>query len=230
MSVSARTHWSPLPLLIALVSGLLLLGCLSSTDSEGPSAGTADTALPASVADTATFAAGCFWCAEAAFDKPEGVAATISGFAGGEVANPSYKEVSRGRTDHTEVVQVIYDSSRVDYEHLLRVYWHNVDPFDGNGQFCDRGSQYRPAIFTHNTRQQRLAEQSKEAVASRFDQSIAVEIEPLEAFYPAEEYHQNFYDKNPQRYKRYVQGCGRYDRLEEIWGERARSAAPLTAE
>lgn len=230
MNVSSRISWSILPLFIAAGSGLLLLGCLSSTDSEGQSAVMPDTTLPASVADTATFAAGCFWCVEAAFDNPEGVAATISGFAGGEVANPSYNEVSRGRTNHTEVVQVIYDSSRVDYEHLLRVYWHNVDPFDGDGQFCDRGSQYRPAIYAHDTRQLRLAEESKEEVASRFDQSIAVEIEPLDAFYPAEEYHQDFYKKNPQRYKRYVNGCGRYDRLEEIWGEHARSAAPLTAE
>lgn len=214
----------------AILAGLLLLSCTSSSDGDPSQTVSPDTTLPAAVADTSTFAAGCFWCAEAAFDEVEGVAATTSGFAGGEVANPSYDQVSRGRTDHTEVVQVIYDSSQVDYERLLRVYWHNVDPFDGEGQFCDRGSQYRPAIFTRDARQHRLAEQSMETVMTLFDRPIAVEIEPLDAFYPAEEYHQDYHQKNPQHYKSYVQGCGRYDRLEEVWGERARSAAPLTAE
>lgn len=215
----------------AVLTGLLfLLSCAPSSDGETDEAAFSDTTLSAEVADTATFAAGCFWCAEEAFDEPEGVAATISGFAGGDVANPSYQAVSSGRTDHTEVVQVIYDSSQVNYQRLLRVYWHNVDPFDGNGQFCDRGSQYRPAIFAHDDRQLHLAEQSKKTVAARFDQEIAVEIEPLDAFYPAEEYHQDYYQKNPSHYKSYVQGCGRYDRLEEVWGETARSASPLTAE
>lgn len=208
----------------------LFLGCTPSSDAENSHDILSDTTLPASVADTATFAAGCFWCVEEAFDKVEGIAATTSGFAGGDVSNPSYREVSRGETEHTEVVQVLYDSTQVDYDRLLRVYWHNVDPFDGDGQFCDRGSQYRPAIFTHDPRQRRLAEQSKETVSARFDQSVAVEIEPLEAFYPAEDYHQDYHQKNPDDYKRYVQGCGRYDRLEDVWGESARSDAPLTTE
>lgn len=213
-----------------IIIALALLSCAPSSDAENSKSVSPDTTLPAAVADTATFAGGCFWCMEAALDEVDGVAATTSGFAGGEVSHPSYKEVSRGKTGHTEVVQVIYDSSRVDYKRLLRAYWHNVDPFDGEGQFCDRGSQYRPAVFTHNARQHKLAEQSKDTVRNRFEQSIAVEIEPLEAFYPAEDYHQNYYQKNPQRYKSYVHGCGRYDRLKEVWGPTARSAAPLSAE
>jgi peptide-methionine (S)-S-oxide reductase len=130
-------------------------------------------------------------------------------------------------TEHTEVVQVIYDSTKVDYERLLRVYWHNVDPFDGTGQFCDRGSQYRPAIFVHDARQRRLAEQTKAAVAARFDEAIAVEIQSFDAFYAAEEYHQNYYQKNPREYKTYRQGCRRDARLREIWGDAAGTDAAL---
>ncbi|PSQ79888.1 MAG: peptide-methionine (S)-S-oxide reductase [Bacteroidetes bacterium QH_6_63_17] len=183
--------------------------------------------MPAAVADTATFAGGCFWCMEPPYDKIDGVAATTSGYAGGDVVDPSYEAVSSGTTGHAEVVQVIYDSTKIDYGRILRVYWHNVDPFDGTGQFCDRGSQYRPAIFAHTARQQRLAKQSKETVAGRFDSSIAVEVEPLDAFYAAEEYHQNYYQKNPGDYKRYRNGCGRDARLRNIWGDAAMSDAPL---
>jgi peptide-methionine (S)-S-oxide reductase len=164
---------------------------------------------------------------EPPYDKIEGVAATISGFAGGDIANPSYRQVARGETKHTEVVQVIYDSTTVDYDRLLRIYWHNVDPFDGTGQFCDRGSQYRPAIFVHNAHQRRLAEQSLETVSARFNQSIAVEIHDLDAFYAAEQYHQNFYQKNPGRYTSYREGCRRDARLREIWGEAAGTDGPL---
>jgi peptide-methionine (S)-S-oxide reductase len=164
---------------------------------------------------------------EPPYDKVEGVASTTSGFAGGEVEDPSYRQVASGMTDHTEVVQVIYDSTKVDYERLLRIYWHNVDPFDGTGQFCDRGSQYRPAIFVHDDRQRRLAEETKETVMTQFDESIAVEIQPLDAFYAAKEYHQNYYQKNPQDYKDYRQGCRRDARLREIWGDAAGSDASL---
>jgi peptide-methionine (S)-S-oxide reductase len=134
-----------------------------------------------------------------------------------------------GTTKHTETVQVIYDSTTVSYERLLRIYWHNVDPFDGSGQFCDRGSQYRPAIFVHDDRQRRLAQQSKSTLSAQFDQSIAVQIHSLEAFYPAEQYHQNYYQKNPGEYERYRRGCGRDARLQEIWGNDAGSDAPLAS-
>jgi peptide-methionine (S)-S-oxide reductase len=219
---------SPFVLLLAAVAtGLLLAACTPSSDATDAPPVAPDSVLPASVADTATFAGGCFWCMEPPYDKIDGVAATISGFSGGTTVDPSYRQVASGMTDHTEVVQVIYDSTSVDYERLLRVYWHNVDPFDGTGQFCDRGSQYRPAIFVHDERQRRLAEATKAAVADRFSEPIAVEIQPLTAFYAAEEYHQNYYKKNPREYTRYREGCRRDARLREIWGEAAGSDAAL---
>lgn len=216
-----RSVSSSLSLLGALLFGCVLLACTPSSDATDSPSATPDTTLPAQVADTATFAGGCFWCMEPPYDKIDGVASTMSGFAGGDVENPSYRQVASGMTKHTEVVQVIYDSTKVDYERLLRVYWHNVDPFDANGQFCDRGSQYRPAIFVHDSDQRRLAEDSKATVAARFSDSIAVEIHPLEAFYAAKEYHQNYYQKNPRDYKDYRTGCRRDARLEEIWGDAA---------
>ena len=221
---------SPRLLFVGLLAvGLVLLACTPSSDAEHAPDTPSETPLPAAVADTAAFAGGCFWCMEPPYDKLEGVASTTSGFAGGEKKNPSYREVASGTTKHTEVVQVVYDSTKVSYERLLRVYWHNVDPFDGTGQFCDRGSQYRPAIFAHDARQRRLAEQSKATVAARFDPSIAVEIHALDAFYAAEAYHQNYYQKNPADYKRYRRGCGRDARLREIWGTAAGSDASLAA-
>lgn len=216
--------------LLVLFLGGIFLRCAPSSDAEANRSAAPEPRLSSAVADTATFAGGCFWCMEPPYDKVEGVASTTSGFAGGEIANPSYQQVASGATKHTETVQIIYDSSKVSYERLLRIYWHNVDPFDGGGQFCDRGSQYRPAIFVHTDRQRRLAEQSKETVAAKFDQPIAVEIEPLDAFYAAETYHQNFYKKNPGHYKRYRRGCGRDARLREIWGDAAGSDAALAAE
>ncbi len=218
--------------LLGLMSGGVFLSTSSSPSAEesAPSASPLEAAptLEPAVSDTATFAGGCFWCMEPPYDKIDGVASTTSGFAGGETANPSYREVARGNTDHTEVVQVIYDSTSVSYEHLLRIYWHNVDPFDGSGQFCDRGSQYRPAILAHDDHQYRLAQQSKEAVEAQFEQAIAVQIQRLDAFYAAEDYHQNYYKKKPQDYKRYRRGCRRDARLREIWGDDAGSDTPLT--
>jgi len=213
--------------LVAVSTGGLLIYPSPALDAEAPSA--SDTSsIARAVADTATFAGGCFWCMEPPYDEVEGVASTTSGFAGGEMVDPSYQQVASGATKHTEVVQVVYDSTAVSYDRLLRIYWHNVDVFDGSGQFCDRGSQYRPAIFAHDERQLRLAEESKAAVADRFDQSIAVQINRLDAFYAAEQYHQNYYKKNPADYKRYRRGCGRDARLREIWGDAAMSDAPLT--
>ena len=216
-----------LPLLSILITGLLLLACTpSSGDSDAPESDP-EVNLPAAVADTATFAGGCFWCMEPPYDKVDGVEATISGFSGGSMENPSYKEVAYGKTNHTESIQVIYDSTKVSYRRLLQIYWHNVDPFDGTGQFCDRGSQYRPAIFAHNAEQRRLAKKGKSTVAAQFSTPIAVEIHDYKAFYTAEKYHQNYYKKNPGEYKNYRQGCGRDARLKEIWGDAAGGDAPL---
>jgi len=167
----------------------------------------------------ATFAGGCFWCMEGPFDKIDGVVSTTSGYTGGTKKNPSYEEVSSGTTGHAESVQVVYDPAKVSYEKLLEVYWHNIDPFAKNRQFCDVGTQYRSAIFYQDETQKRLAEASKAEVQKRFKQPIQTQIVPATAFYPAEDYHQDFYKKNPFRYKVYRTGCGRDARLEELWGK-----------
>lgn len=170
----------------------------------------------------ATFAGGCFWCMEPPFDKLEGVISTASGYAGGHVPNPTYREVSAGSTGHAEAVQVVYDPKRISYQDLLQVFWRNVDPLDSGGQFCDRGNQYRTAIFYHDEQQKRFAEQSKAALedSGRFSGPIITEIVPLNGnFYPAEEYHQDYYIKNPLRYKYYRNACGRDRRLEKLWGK-----------
>jgi methionine-S-sulfoxide reductase len=170
----------------------------------------------------ATFAGGCFWCMEPPYDKLEGVISTTSGYAGGHVENPTYKQVSAGVTGHTEVVQIVYDPQKVGYEELLDVFWRNVDPLDSGGQFCDRGEQYRTAIFYHDEQQRSLAELSKSALerSGRLSRSIVTEIVALNGnFYPAEEYHQDYYMKNPLRYKYYRIACGRDRRLEQLWGE-----------
>ena len=178
------------------------------------------TAQPANGSATATFAGGCFWCMEPPFDKLEGVISTTSGYTGGSKADPTYREVSSGGTGHAEVVQVAYDPAKVSYEKLLEVFWRNVDPLDPGGQFCDRGSQYRTAIFAETEEQRRLAEASKQALADsgRFEHPIATEVVEASTFYPAEDYHQDYYEKNPVRYKFYRWNCGRDQRLAELWG------------
>ena len=175
---------------------------------------------------TATFAGGCFWCMEKPFDVLDGVVSTTSGYAGGHVENPTYDQVTRGGTGHAEVVQVEYDPSRISYEELLYVYWRNVDPVDGGGQFCDRGASYRPAIFTESDEQEALAEQSHKEIEETLGRSVAVDIRPLNAFYPAEDYHQNYYMTNPVRYRLYRSACGRDRRLENVWGMEAGGENP----
>jgi peptide methionine sulfoxide reductase msrA/msrB len=177
---------------------------------------------PAALA-RATFAAGCFWCVEPPFDKVPGVVSTTSGYAGGRVKNPTYEQVSEGTTGHAEVVQVAFDPARVSYERLVEIFWRNVDPTDAGGQFCDRGSQYRSAIFYEGEAQKRAALASKRALeaSGRLKKPIVTEIVPLEAFYPAEGYHQDFCRKSPVRYNTYRAGCGRDRRLEELWGDEA---------
>lgn len=172
------------------------------------------------------FAGGCFWCMEKPFEVLEGVESVTSGYAGGHVENPTYEQVSAGGTGHAEVVQVLYDPSKVSFEELLYVYWRNVDPLDGRGQFCDRGSSYRPAIFFRTDEQRKLAERSRRTVEQILGDSVEVQIEPLEAFYPAEGYHQDYYKKNKIRYWYYRKRCGRDARLEEVWGDEAGGANP----
>ena len=168
----------------------------------------------------ATFAGGCFWCMEEVFEGVEGVVSVVSGYTGGRKANPSYQEVSAGWTGHAEAIEVQFDPTKVSYARLLVVFWHNVDPTTPDRQFCDRGNQYRTAIFYHDEEQQRLVEESKRKVeqTKRFQAPIVTEIIPASTFYPAEEYHQEFYKKNPVRYKFYKFTCGRAQRLEELWG------------
>jgi peptide-methionine (S)-S-oxide reductase len=167
----------------------------------------------------ATFAGGCFWCMEPPYDELEGVHSTISGYIGGTKTNPTYAEVSAGTTGHAEAVEIAYDPSKVSYSKLLEVFWRNIDPLTPNAQFCDSGSQYRSAIFYHDETQRRLAEESKAAVGKRFKEPIVTEIVPASRFYPAEDYHQDYYLKNPLRYKFYRYGCGRDRRLEQLWGK-----------
>lgn len=170
----------------------------------------------------ATFAGGCFWCMEPPFDELDGVVSTTSGYTGGKVENPTYEHVSAGDTGHAEAVKVVYDPSKVSYETLLKVFWRNIDPLTKDRQFCDVGSQYRSAIFYHNDEQRRLAEASRAELeqSGKLPGPIATEIVPAGKFYPAEEYHQDYYRKNPIRYKFYRYTCGRDQRLEEVWGNR----------
>jgi peptide-methionine (S)-S-oxide reductase len=181
----------------------------------------AQTARPAPQATAkATFAGGCFWCMEPPYDKLPGVISTTSGYMGGKTKNATYEQVSSGTTGHAEVVQVEYDPSKVTYERLLDVFWRNIDPTQRDGQFCDHGSQYRTAIFYHNPEQQKLAAASKAALEKNkpFKGDIVTEISPAGEFYRAEEYHQDFYKKNPAKYKFYRSGCGRDARLQALWG------------
>ena len=184
-------------------------------------------ASPLTIAQTsdelakATFAGGCFWCMEPPYDKVEGVVETISGFSGGDVENPSYDAVVRGGTGHLEVVQVVYDPAIVDYGQLVEIFWRNIDPFQADGQFCDRGPMYRSAIFVHDQAQREAAEASLEQIAALGleQREIDTRIIDFDAFYPAEDYHQNYYMENPVRYNYYRWRCGRDQRLEALWGE-----------
>jgi peptide-methionine (S)-S-oxide reductase len=170
---------------------------------------------------TATFAGGCFWCLELPFDQVPGVVSTTVGYTGGHKTNPTYEQVSSGGTGHAEAIQIVFDPDKVSYARLLDVFWRNVDPFDAKGQFCDRGSQYRSAIFYHDEEQRKQAEQSRKKLEESLavEQMVATEIVSASQFYPAEEYHQDYYQKNPVRYKYYRHSCGRDRRLKEIWGD-----------
>jgi peptide-methionine (S)-S-oxide reductase len=170
--------------------------------------------------ETATFAGGCFWCMEPPFEKLDGVISTTAGYTGGHKKNPTYEEVSHGGTGHAEAVQIVFDPRKISYSRLLDVFWHNVDPTNAHGQFCDNGDQYRSEIFYHNEEQRQLAVESLQSLEKKkpFAGPIVTRIAPATTFYPAEEYHQDYYKKNPLRYKFYRYTCGRDQRLEQLWG------------
>ena len=170
--------------------------------------------------EKATFAGGCFWCMEHPFDEIPGVVSVTSGYTGGHKKNPTYEEVSAGGSGHAESVQIVYDPSKVTYERLLNVFWHNIDPTAKDRQFCDSGYQYRSAIFYHNEKQHRLALQSKALLEKNktFKEPVVTEVVQATEFYPAEDYHQHYYKKNPIRYKYYRSRCGRDQKLKELWG------------
>jgi peptide-methionine (S)-S-oxide reductase len=179
--------------------------------------------VQAAATEKATFAGGCFWCMEAPFDKLPGVVSVTPGYTGSSVKNPTYQQVSAGGTGHAEAVQIVFDPSKTSYSKLLDIFWHNIDPTVKDRQFCDIGNQYRSGIFYHGEEQRRLAEQSKSALEKNkpFKGPVVTEITPASEFYPAEEYHQHYYKKNPLRYSYYRTSCGRDQRLKELWGNAA---------
>jgi peptide-methionine (S)-S-oxide reductase len=198
---------------------LLVALALAGAALLGPAGSSAAPSAPRLAA--AVFAGGCFWCTESDFDHIAGVVSTTSGYAGGRVADPGYEQVSAGGTGHVESVRVVYDPAKVSYQTLVARFFRTVDPLDGGGQFCDRGSQYRSAIFVANAAERRIAEATKARAAALLRKPIATLVLPAGAFYPAEGYHQDYYRKNPVRYRYYRAGCGRDARLAAIWGKSA---------
>lgn len=204
-SVTPALSRRALPVL-TLLSGALFVPSLAADESSSAEA---------------IFAGGCFWCMEPPYDDQPGVEATISGYIGGELENPTYEDITSGETGHAEVVKINYQPDEISYEQLLEIFWRNIDPFAVDRQFCDVGDQYRSAIFYLDDEQRELAEASKAEMEERFGREIATQIVSADTFWEAEEYHQDYYQKNPVRYKFYRFSCGRDDRLEEIWGEEA---------
>jgi peptide-methionine (S)-S-oxide reductase len=206
---------------IAIVTFLLFAALPGGLSAQGQDTSSPVDLTPPPGMAAAIFASGCFWCTESDFDKVVGVVSTMSGYIGGTTPAPNYRQVSTGNTGHTEAVHVIYDPAKVRYEQLLDTFWRNVDPLDRDGQFCDRGSQYRPGIFYLSEEQRKLAEASKAALTAskRFDKPIVVEITKASTFTPAEDYHRDYYKKQPVRYGIYRYGCGRDARLEALWGK-----------
>ena len=212
---------------VILVSGVILATLVAFNGVHADSSGNNNVQKPVAVQvnklEKATFAGGCFWCMEHPFDELPGVVSVTSGYTGGHKKNPTYEEVSAGGTGHAESVQIFYDPTKISYEKLLNVYWHNIDPTVKDRQFCDSGHEYRSDIFYHTEEQRRLALHSKETLEKNkpFREHVVTEITPAGDFYPAEEYHQHYYRKNPLRYKYYRTECGRDRRLKELWGNEA---------
>jgi len=199
-----------------MLRGLFIAACVLAAATTG--------ALAQAKTATATFAGGCFWCVEADFDKVPGVISTTSGYTGGTVKDPTYHQVSAGGTGHAEAVEVVYDPAKVNYAKLLDVFWHSIDPLVKDKQFCDTGDQYRTAIFYRSDEEKKLAEETKKAVEAKFaPRTVYTQILAAGPFYPAEEYHQDYYKKNEARYKFYRWNCGRDQRLEQLWGKKESS-------
>jgi peptide-methionine (S)-S-oxide reductase len=194
-------------------AGLLLAGARTPAAAAAPA--------PSPKTAVATFAGGCFWCMEHPFDQLPGVLSVTAGYTGGTKDHPTYEEVSSGGTGHAESVQVVYDPTKIAFQKILDIFWHNIDPVAVDRQFCDRGTQYRSAIFYHDEAQKQLAEAAKAELQKKFKQPIATQIVAASTFWPAEGYHQHFYKKNPTRYQFYRFGCGRDQRLAELWGKSA---------
>ena len=213
MRMITRQHFMIILLLPLLISS-------ACRQMDAPVAESAATQISDENLETAIFAGGCFWCTESDFDKLAGVVSTTSGYIGGTVKNPTYEQVSAGKTGHIEAVKIHFDNTKTNFSQLLAAYWLTIDPLTANRQFCDIGSQYRSVIFYRNSEQKELAEISKKAMeaSGRFTQPIVMEILPATEFYHAEEYHQDYYIKNPLRYAYYRNTCGRDKRLEELWG------------
>ena len=210
--------------MIRLLAALAVLSAVLGGAVSGAALGQSGTPSPQPKA-VATFAGGCFWCVEADFDKVAGVISTTSGYTGGKVANPTYNQVVSGTTGHTEAVEIVYDPSKVTFQKLLDVFWRNHDPLAKNRQFCDSGEQYRAGIFYHDDEQKRLAEETRKAVQTKFAPRVVhTEVTKATAFYKAEDYHQEYYEKNPVRYRLYRFNCGRDQRLEELWGKSEKSS------
>lgn len=216
--------------LVSALFALTLAACATPAKGDAPTSqatpGQGTKALPTAAPEglaIATFAGGCFWCMEKPFEKLDGVISATSGYTDGVVPHPTYKQVSGGSTGHAEALRVVYDPKKISYDRLLEVYWHNVDPTQRDGQFCDRGTQYRTGIYTHGPDQQRAALASKAALskAGTLPGPVVTEIKPATPFYAAEDYHQDFYKKEPGHYERYRRGCGRDRRLAQLWGEKA---------
>ena len=212
-----RVVAATLILILAVVSGL------SATCSVVGATSTPSVPAPATSLERATFAGGCFWCMESPFESLPGVRSVTSGYSGGPEKNPTYPQVSSGLTGHAESVDILFDPKAISYERLLEIYWRNIDPTQKGGQFCDRGSQYRSAIFYRNPAQKKLAEASRNALTrlKRLQSPIVTEVVAFRSFYPAEEYHQDYYKKNPDHYLAYRKGCGRDARLKTLWGAEA---------
>jgi len=208
--------------ILTLLSALSLCATPVLAQTPAPKPAAASAPVVTSTAK-ATFAGGCFWCVESDFDKIPGVISTTSGYTGGKTANPTYEQVSGHTTGHAEVVQVVYDPTKVSYERLVAYFWHTIDPTVKDQQFCDRGSPYRTAIFAHGDEQLKAAQASRTALekSKPFKEAIVTDIVLASTFYPAEDYHQDYYKKNPVRYKYYRTSCGRDARLQQLWGDQA---------
>ena len=204
--------------LMGLSYSLIFIGAVFSVFSTFSHA---DPSTTDSKTETAIFAGGCFWCMEPPFDKLDGVISTTSGYTAGHQKNPTYKQVSAGVTGHTEAIEIVFDPDKVSYEKLLEVFWLNIDPLNAKGQFCDYGTQYRTGIYYLDEQQLKHAEASLAGIKSKLNKPIATEIKAATQFYPAEDYHQNYYQVNPVRYNYYRWSCGRDQRLQELWGEQA---------